>query len=73
VKKVTDTETTVFVYDGEGALVAEYSTATPPNPTTSYLTTDHLGSPRVITDKQGNVRSQGWSSYGTPHIPVGRN
>ena len=33
-KKVTDLETTIFVYDGVGKLVAEYSTATPPqNPT----------------------------------------
>lgn len=58
VKKVTNTETTVFVYDGAGVLAAEYSTQTPTNPNTSYLTTDHLGSPRVITDKQGNVVSR---------------
>lgn len=59
VKKVTNTETTVFVYDGFGALAAEYSTVAPPvNPTTSYLTTDLLGSPRVITDRQGNVISR---------------
>ncbi len=44
IKKVTNTETTVFVFDAGGALAAEYSTQTPPtNPTTSYLTTDHLG------------------------------
>jgi len=58
VKKITNTETTIFVYDAGGALAAEYSTQTPQNPTTSYLTTDHLGSPRVITDKQGNVISR---------------
>ncbi len=59
VKKVTNTETTVFVYDGGGMLVAEYSTQTqtPQDATTSYLTTDHLGSPRVITDRSGNVIS----------------
>ncbi|MGE3467284.1 MAG: RHS repeat-associated core domain-containing protein [Pyrinomonadaceae bacterium] len=48
----------VFIIDpslGDGA----YSTAAPPaNPTTSYLTTDHLGSPRVITDSTGNVTSR---------------
>lgn len=58
VKKIVPStgETTVFVYDAGGALAAEYSTVAPqPNPTTSYLTTDHLGSPRVITDKTGNV------------------
>lgn len=58
VKKVTNLETTIFVYDGGGTLVAEYSTQTNPNPTTSYLTTDNLGSPRVITDNQGNVISR---------------
>jgi RHS repeat-associated protein len=59
VKKVTQLETTVFVYDAGGALAAEYSTQTAPtNPTTSYMTTDHLGSPRVITDKNGNVISR---------------
>ncbi len=59
IKKVAGAETTIFVYDAGGALAAEYSTATPTaTPTTSYLTTDHLGSPRVITDKNGNVISR---------------
>jgi RHS repeat-associated protein len=59
VKKVTQLETTIFVYDAGGTLAAEYSTQTAPtNPTTSYMTTDHLGSPRVITDKNGNVISR---------------
>ena len=50
-------ETTVFVYDAGGALAAEYSTIVAPvqEATTSYLTTDHLGSPRVITDASGGV------------------
>jgi len=58
VKKVVPStgETTIFVYDAGAALAAEYSTQTPPsNPTTNYLTTDHLGSPRVVTDAQGQV------------------
>jgi RHS repeat-associated protein len=59
VKKTTTSETTIFVYDGDGTLVAEYSNATPTaNPTISYTTTDHLGSPRVITDKNGNISSR---------------
>jgi RHS repeat-associated protein len=59
IKKVVGNETTVFVYDAGGALAAEYSTATPTTtPTTSYMTTDHLGSPRVITDKNGQVISR---------------
>lgn len=57
IKKVTATETTVFVYSG-GKLVAEYSTQISQNPTIAYTTTDHLGSPRVITDKTGNVKSR---------------
>lgn len=51
-------ETTVFVYDAGGALAAEYSTQAPTAPTTAYLTTDHLGSPRAITDASGQVTSR---------------
>ncbi len=58
VKKVTDIETTVFVYDGMGKLIAEYSNQLSQTPTISYTTTDNLGSPRVITDKNGNVTSR---------------
>jgi len=50
--------TVYFVYDGGGDLVAEYSTQPSQTPTTSYLTTDILGSPRVITDQSGNVISR---------------
>ncbi|HEY0426708.1 MAG TPA: RHS repeat-associated core domain-containing protein [Pyrinomonadaceae bacterium] len=59
VKKISNLETTIFVYDGIGKLVAEYSTAAPsPNPTTNYTATDQLGSPRVITDANGKVISR---------------
>jgi RHS repeat-associated protein len=61
VKKVTNLETTIFVYDAGGTLAAEYSvtSATPSaTPTTNYLTTDHLGSPRIITNQNGNVLSR---------------
>jgi RHS repeat-associated protein len=50
--------TTVFVYNVSGQLIAEYTTASPPGGGTSYLTTDHLGSTRVVTsaaDGGGNV------------------
>lgn len=58
IKKVTDTETTVFVYSA-GKLIAEYSTASPPtSPTTSYTMTDQLGSPRVLTNSFGEVVSR---------------
>ena len=54
-KKVSDTETTIFVYDASNRLVAEYSTLVEQNPQTSYLTTDNLGSVRIITTQLGQV------------------
>jgi RHS repeat-associated protein len=59
VKKIVPStgETTIFVYDAGGKMVAEYSTivATPTNAKISYLTSDHLGSPRINTDANGQV------------------
>jgi RHS repeat-associated protein len=55
VKKISDLETTIFVYNGGGQLVAEYSTQQSSTPQVSYLTQDHLGSPRIITDNVGKV------------------
>jgi hypothetical protein len=57
VKKVTGTETTVFVYSS-GKLVAEYSTQLSSSPSINYTTTDHLGSPRIITDALGQGKSR---------------
>ncbi len=50
-------ETTIFVYDADGKTVAEYSTivANQANAKINYTTTDHLGSPRINTDANGNV------------------
>ncbi len=58
VKKISSTEITVFVYDGGGQLVAEYSTALAQTPQVSYLTADHLGSARVITNQNGAVTTR---------------
>ena len=60
VKKVVPAtnETTIFVYDAVGQLVAEYSTTFEQSPGVKYLTQDHLGSPRVITDANGSVTSR---------------
>ncbi len=58
VKKISSTETVIFVYDGGGQLVAEYSTQLAQTPQVSYLTTDHLGSPRVITNQLGAVTTR---------------
>ncbi len=50
------TPRTVFVYDALGRLAAEYnSTATVPPCITCYLSDDHLGTPRLITDSNGLV------------------
>jgi RHS repeat-associated protein len=62
IKKISGTGqvTTVFVYNAMGQMVAEYSN-TPPasgNGGTSYLTSDSLGTPRVITDSSGAVTAR---------------
>ncbi len=52
-------ETTVFVYSA-GKLVAEYTTSgLPSEGHINYTTTDHLGSPRIITNELGQVKSRG--------------
>jgi RHS repeat-associated protein len=52
------TTTTTFVYNAGGALVAEYGGPALTDSGTSYLTTDHLASTRVVTDGGGNVRAR---------------
>ncbi|MEZ5306101.1 MAG: RHS repeat-associated core domain-containing protein [Pyrinomonadaceae bacterium] len=53
-------ETTHFIYDAGGKLIAEYSTMVEPTATAkaNYLTNDTLGSPRILTDRDGNVASR---------------
>ncbi len=53
-------ETTVFAYDVAGTLIAEYSSvnAAPQDAKVSYLTADHLGSPRINTDSNGSVTAR---------------
>ncbi|MGB7069312.1 MAG: RHS repeat-associated core domain-containing protein [Pyrinomonadaceae bacterium] len=62
IKKVVPStgETTIFVYDAAGKLVAEYSTivASPSEAKVAYLTNDHLGSPRTTTDQFGQIISR---------------
>lgn len=60
VKKVAGDETTIFVYDAGGKEIAEYSTivANSTDAKVNYLTDDHLGSPRINTDANGNVISR---------------
>jgi RHS repeat-associated protein len=61
VKKIDSTGTTLFVYNASGQLIAEYhSDPVPPAQSggTSYLTSDHLGSTRLVTDSGGNVKAR---------------
>ncbi len=62
IKKIVPStqETTIFVYDASGKMVAEYSTVTAlqPEAKISYLTSDRLGSPRITTDRNGQVISR---------------
>lgn len=55
VKRVAGGVTTVYVYDVFGKLLAEYSHPGPTVSTVSYLTGDHLGSTRMVTDGSGSV------------------
>jgi len=59
VKKTEAGGTTIFVYDAFGRLAAEYSDLAPTEPSGAcFLTADHLGSTRVITDAAGAVRKR---------------
>lgn len=53
-------QTTVFVYDAESKLAAEYTinVPAPTVPTISYLTEDALGSVRVTTNSFGEVKAR---------------
>lgn len=57
VKKIVPAtgETTLFVYDAGGTLIAEYSTVLAEIPQVAYTTTDNLGSPRISTSADGAV------------------
>jgi len=56
VSKTQGSNQTIFVYDAAGNVAAEAASSTPsPLCTTCYLTVDHLGSTRVVSDTSGNV------------------
>ena len=58
VMKVSGGQTTVYAYDAFGNLAAEYSTQSVVSPcgtNACYLTVDHLGSTRMLTDSNGNT------------------
>src|SRR5579864_1037971 len=45
---------TTFVYDAQGELAAEYGGPQNPEAGVTYLTADHLGSTRLVTDSNAN-------------------
>jgi RHS repeat-associated protein len=58
VKKLEGTNTTVYVYNASGQMIAEYVSGNPQANGISYLTADHLGSTRIVTDASGVVKSR---------------
>jgi YD repeat-containing protein len=61
VRKTDMSGRSIFVYNALGQVVAEYSNASQMNPEadkTSYLTDDALGTPRVITGSNGQVKAR---------------
>ena len=59
VQKVSGGAATTYVYDAAGQLAAEYNSVAPTGApcSTCYLTADHLGSTRMMTDASGTVKS----------------
>lgn len=61
VQKLSGGVTTIYVYNVSGELIAEYNNSGQPpvgGGGTSYLTIDHLGSTRVVTNSSGGVKSR---------------
>jgi RHS repeat-associated protein len=56
VKKIDGSETTVFVYNATGQLIGEYTTSTSTGGDANYITTDDLGSTRLVTGSGGSVK-----------------
>ncbi len=67
-KAVTGGATTTYLYDAKGDLSAEYSTATNLDSGTQYLTSDPLGSTRLITTGTTTPAKSGCSDY----LPFGQ-
>jgi RHS repeat-associated protein len=65
VKKVTANGTTVFVYDALGQMIAEYNDESQQHANgTNYVTTDVLGSTRVVTNSNGIASRHDYYPYG---------
>jgi RHS repeat-associated protein len=65
VKKIDGTGNTVFVYNVAGQLIAEYMSGTSSGGGgTSYLTSDHLGSTRVVMKADSSIGRHDYLPYG---------
>lgn len=58
VKKTVGGVSTVYVYNLVNQLIAEYSSTPPSQGGTSYITSDQLDTPRIVTDAAGNIRAR---------------
>jgi RHS repeat-associated protein len=56
-KQVGGGTPTVYLYDAMGQLAAEYGSSPDTQCTTCFLTADHLGSTRMVTDGTGAVKA----------------
>jgi len=63
--QIAGADAITYIYDAFDHLTAEYSANAPTTAATNFLTGDHLGSIRVVTDKSGNVVSR------HDHLPFG--
>ncbi len=73
VQKVSSAGTATYIYDAQGQLAAEYGTGANPVSGTQYLTADHLGSTRLITDGSANTAEcLDYYPFGR-EIPTGAN
>jgi RHS repeat-associated protein len=66
-KAIAAGATTIYVHDAFGNLAAEYTTGTPPTTlcATCYLSWDHLGTTRMVTDGNGTIIAR------HDHLPFG--
>lgn len=72
IKKVTANGTTVFVYDVLGQQIAEYTNESPQNSNgINYITTDVLGSTRVVTNSHGIASRHDYKPYGEEIVRSG--
>jgi RHS repeat-associated protein len=54
-KQAGSANPTIYVYDATGNLAAEYGASAPAPCATCYLTADHLGSTRLLTNEDGAI------------------